>query len=122
MAKVLIIDDEYDILESMQMLVESMGYEAETIDNGKKAISMLKKSKYDLVLLDILMPKISGIETLKKIREDSKIKDQKVIFLSVVSPSRNGKGIIKKLKPLDYIEKPINNKTFKTKLKKYLGA
>ena len=120
MVKILIIDDEKDILESVSMLVETMGYESVTVDSGKKALEVLGKTEIDLVLLDILMPKMSGIETLKNIRADPKLKDQEVIFLSVVSPSVNGKGEIEKLKPLDYIEKPIDNVKFKEKIGKIL--
>jgi len=121
MVRILVVDDEEDILESVAMLVEAMGYEAETVNSGKKALDALREGKYDLVLLDILMPKMSGIETLEKIRADSKLKGQKTMFLSVVSPSRNGKGVIAKLKPLDYLEKPIDNAKFKEKIGKIFG-
>ena len=104
------------------MLLETMGYNVKTADRGRKAIGVLKKEKFDLVLLDILMPEMSGIQTLGKIRNDAELKKQKVVFLTVVSPSKNGKGIIKKLKPTDYIEKPIDNVVFKRKIKKILGS
>jgi CheY-like chemotaxis protein len=119
--KILVVDDELDILESVKMLVECIGYEVEIVDNGVKALNILKKEKFDLVLLDILMPKLSGIEVLKKIREDSKLKNQKVAFLTVVGLNQAGKDVVKKLHPADYIEKPIDNKIFKEKIKKMLG-
>jgi CheY-like chemotaxis protein len=122
MVKILVVDDELDILESVGMLLETMGYNVKTADRGRKAIGVLKKEKFDLVLLDILMPEMSGIQTLGKIRNDAELKKQKVVFLTVVSPSKNGKGIIKKLKPTDYIEKPIDNVVFKRKIKKILGS
>jgi len=121
MVRILVVDDEADILESVGMLVEAMGYEAVTVSSGQKALAALKKGKYDLVLLDILMPKMSGLETLRQIRADPKMKAQKVVFLSVVSPSRNGKNTIKELNPLDYIEKPIDNVSFKKRLRKIFG-
>ena len=120
MSKVLIVDDEKDILESVKMLLETINCKVKTTDDGNKAISMLKKEKFDLVLLDVLMPKISGIKTLEKIRADPKIKNQKVAFLTVVSPSKNGKGVIKKLNPIAYLEKPIDNDSFKRKITKIL--
>ena len=119
--KILIVDDEQDIRESVQMLVETQGYETRVVDNGLSAINALKKEKFDLVLLDVLMPNLSGIKTLKKIRTDPKLKNQKVVFLTVVSPSKNGKRIIEELKPTAYIEKPIDNASFKKKLKEILG-
>ena len=120
--KILLVDDELDIRESVKMLLETMNYEVEITDDGNNAITMLKNGTFDLVLLDILMPKISGIKTLEKIRADSKIKNQKVVFLTVVSPTKNGEGIIGKLGPLDYIEKPIDNNSFKEKIEKILGS
>ena len=122
MAKILVVDDELDVLESVKMLIETMGHEIKTIDNGKGAIKLLGKEKFDLMILYILMPKMSGIETLEKIRASPKLKKQKVAFLSVVSLSKNGKGVIKKLNPVAYIEKPIDNIVFKKKIKKILGA
>ncbi len=118
MVKILVVDDENDILESVGMLVETLGYEAVLANGGKRALTLLKKEKFDLILLDILMPKMSGLEVLKQIRADSSLKDQKVVFLSVVSPSRNGKSTIQELNPLDYIEKPVDNADFKKKIKK----
>lgn len=122
MKKILIVDDEDDILESIKMLLEVMGYKAEITDDGNKAIRMLKKEKFDLVLLDILMPKISGIEVLKKIRADPQIKNQKVVFLTVVGLSQAGQSVVKKLHPADYIEKPIDNQVFKQKIKKIVES
>ena len=119
--KILIIDDEIDIRESIKMLIEVIGFETKTTDDGNKAINMLKKEKFDLVLLDMLMPKISGIKTLEKIRKDSKIKNQKVAFLTVVGLNQAGKNVVKKLNPVGYIEKPIDNDEFKKKITKILG-
>ena len=77
MSKILIVDDEQDILESVKMLVETNdSHEVEIVNNGTDAIKILKQNTFDLVLLDILMPKMSGIETLEKIRADPKLKDQ----------------------------------------------
>ncbi len=121
MAKVLLVDDEIDILESVKMLIETMNHEVKTTDDGNEAIKMLEKEKFDLVLLDILMPKISGIATLEKIRGDKKKKKKKVVFLTVATLSQTGKEVVKKLHPDGYITKPIDNVVFKKNLKKLLG-
>ena len=118
--KILIVDDQEDILESMGMLVENMGYEVKTTNNGKQALAMLKKESFDLVLLDILMPKMSGREVLQKIRKNPKLKNQEVAFLTVVQLSEAGKDVVKKLKPVDYFPKPIEVVNFKKRLKKIL--
>jgi len=118
--KVLIVDDQKDILTSVEMLVEGEGYKAKTASNGKQALAMLKKESFDLVLLDVLMPEMSGREVLQKIRKDSKLKKQKVAFLTVVQLSEAGKDVVKKLKPVDYFPKPIEVVNFKKRLKKIL--
>ncbi len=119
--RVLIVDDQEDILASIRMLVENEGYEAKTVNNGKKALSALKQESFDLVLLDMLMPEMSGREVLEKIRDDPKLKNQKVAFLTVIKLSEPGKDFVKKLKPIEYFQKPIDVADFRKRLKKILG-
>jgi CheY-like chemotaxis protein len=120
--KVLIVDDEKDISSSVKMLVDKLGYSSKTVNDGESALASLKKEKFDLVLLDILMPRMSGREVLEKIRADSKLKNQKVAFLSVVQLSPGGQGSIKKLNPVAYFQKPIVDiDDFKSKLKGLLA-
>jgi len=121
MVNVLIVDDEEDIRISLKMLVEDMGYKATTAENGIKALELLKKEKFDIVLLDILMPKMSGREVLENIRKDPKLKDQKVVFLTVVKLGLVGKDSIKNLKPTDYLQKPIKVAEFRERIKKIVG-
>lgn len=106
--RVLVVDDEHDILISVKMLLESQGYYVKTVDNGAEALQVLRKEKFDLVLLDMLMPGLSGKEVLEKIRADKILKKQKVAFMTVVSLSQAGKKVIAELKPVDYIEKPLD--------------
>lgn len=120
MAKILLIDDEEDILVSIKMLLETMGHQTKTANNGQNAVETLKKEKFDLVLLDMLMPEMSGTKVLQKIRADPKTKNQKVAFLTVIEPSKTGQELIKKLKPIEYFQKPINNRDFKKRIKKIL--
>ncbi len=120
--KILIVDDEKDIASSVKMLVEGMGYNSTIANDGKSALDILNKEKFDLVLLDILMPQMSGREVLEKIRASSKLKNQKVAFLSVIQLSPEGKSSIKKLKPIEYFQKPIVDiGEFKAKLKRLVS-
>ncbi len=121
MKKILIVDDEKDVLISVRSFVESLGYKAKTSGSGKSALTTLKKEKFDLVLLDILMPNMSGKIVLEKIRDNPKLKNQKVAFLTVVRLDSEGKKFVKQLKPVDYINKPINTDDLKKRLKKILG-
>ncbi len=119
--KILIVDDEKDIASSVKLLVDKLGYESKTVNDGESALEILKKEKFDLVLLDILMPEMSGREVLEKIRATSKKKKKKVAFLSVVQLSTTGKSSVEKLKPVAYFQKPIVNiAEFKIKLRELL--
>jgi len=70
--KVLLVDDESDFLSLMTKVLDSWGYEVVTASNGDKAIELFKSEKPQAVILDYVMPDISGVELLKKIREFDK--------------------------------------------------
>jgi len=118
--KVLIVDDEPDILESVKGLVENAGYAAVAVDSGKKCLERLGKEKFDLVLLDVLMPIMTGRHVLEEIRKNPKLKKQMVAFLTVVQLSEPGKEIIGRLKPAEYFQKPIDPENFVKRLRKLL--
>lgn len=105
--RVLIVDDEADISASIKMICEGEGFETSVVNDGKSALDLLKKQKFDLVLLDILMPGMSGREVLQTIRKDSKLKNQKVAFLTVVELGQMGRDLVKSLRPVEYFHKPI---------------
>ncbi|OHB32931.1 MAG: Fis family transcriptional regulator [Desulfuromonadaceae bacterium GWC2_58_13] len=105
MKSILIIDDEESIRESLQGILEDEGFRTISAENGEVGISLLREEFPDLVLLDIWMPGIDGIETLRKIREVTP--EQLVIMMS-------GHGTIEtavkatKLGAYDFIEKPLS--------------
>lgn len=70
--RVLIVDDEKELLMTMKIRLTSWGYDVLTADNGKEAISLFKKKAVDVVILDIMMPEMDGIEILKCIRRFNK--------------------------------------------------
>ncbi|MBC2715921.1 MAG: response regulator [Desulfobacteraceae bacterium] len=67
--KVLIIDDEVVFSQNMAKLLNTRGYQTETANSGEEGIRVLEKEAYDVVVLDLKMPGMNGIETLKKINE-----------------------------------------------------
>lgn len=70
--KILVVDDEPDFLKIITMRLQASNYQVLTAPSGKEALKKIKQDKPDAVLLDILMPKLDGLETLKKIREENK--------------------------------------------------
>ena len=105
--EILIIDDEADMILLLKIELETEGYSINLAHNGKDGISLIKKKKPDLVLLDVMMPEMDGYQTLASIKEDPDIKDIPVIMLTA-------KGLeegIQKALDLggdDYVSKPFH--------------
>jgi two-component system alkaline phosphatase synthesis response regulator PhoP len=80
--KVLIVDDEPDILEILNFNLSKEGFETRTAENGKRAVEIAAEFKPHLVLMDIMMPIIDGVEACRLIREMPGMKDTYIIFLT----------------------------------------
>ncbi len=103
MNKILIVEDELAISELMKMALEEQGYKCEVADDGEKGANLIEKNQYDLILLDIMLPKIDGYELLEYIKQISEIP---TIFITAKSQTKDK---IKGLKDGadDYITKPF---------------
>lgn len=82
MEKILLVDDENDILEFVSYNLSKEGFQVLTCNNGKEAIQLAKKENPDLIILDVMMPEMDGIETCHELRSIDKLKDTLIIFLS----------------------------------------
>ncbi len=82
MEKILLVDDENDILEFIRYNLTKEGFQVITCNNGKDAIQLAKKENPDLIILDVMMPEMDGIETCHELRNIDKFKDTLIIFLS----------------------------------------
>lgn len=82
MEKILLVDDENDILEFVSYNLSKEGFQVLTCNNGKEAIQIAKKENPDLIILDVMMPEMDGIETCHELRSIDKLKDTLIIFLS----------------------------------------
>ncbi len=83
--RILIADDDIKAVERRKKALEIAGYEVIAVNDGGQAIEQLRKSRFDLVLLDLEMPRVSGNEVLKVIREDPQLKDTKVLVVTALS-------------------------------------
>jgi two-component system alkaline phosphatase synthesis response regulator PhoP len=104
--KVLVVDDEEPILELLKYNLEKAGYEVQTATDGVKAIEIAKKFLPDLVLLDIMMPKMDGVETCRYIRQIPEMQKTFVIFLTARSEEYSEVAAFD-VGADDYITKPI---------------
>ncbi len=82
MKKIIIADDEHKILMSLEYSFKKNGYDVFIARDGTEVLEFLKTMVPDVILLDIMMPNLDGYSTLELIKQDEKLKDTKVIFLS----------------------------------------
>jgi len=108
MKKILVIDDEPIVRISCERSLANMGYEIKSASSGKEGIELLEKEPFNLVLLDLKMPDMDGIEVLKKIRE--KWQETKVIMITGYSTVETAVKTLK-LGAFSYIEKPFTPDT-----------
>lgn len=107
--KVLIVDDEPDIVEIVSFNLIKEGYKIETAKNGIEAIEKVQTFHPDLVLLDIMMPKMTGIEACQIIRSKPEFNDTLIIFLTALSDEASQINGLETGAD-DYISKPISPK------------
>jgi len=122
--KILLVDDEEDILNFLSYNLKKEGYEVYTALNGHDGISIAKKTKPDLIVLDVMMPEMDGIETCRIIRENEELKGVFIVFLSARSEDYTQIAGFDSGAD-DYITKPIKPRVFISRIKalmRRLGA
>lgn len=113
--KILIVDDEPDIVEFISYNLKSKGYLIATAKDGVEAIRKAKEFRPDLILLDIMMPNKDGIETIKELRNNPEFDDTAIIFLTALSDEKYEiEGL--KVGADDYIAKPIKPELLATRI------
>lgn len=116
MKNVLIVDDEVDISELISLILKKEGIHSKIINNPLEVPELVKKEKFDLILLDIMMPELSGTELCSKIRD---IVDVPIIFISAKSELID-KMLGYEIGGDDYITKPFDNIELLLKVKSHL--
>ena len=103
--KILVVDDEQNIREIIKDLLEMRGYEVTTAVDGEDALEKMKFESFDLFILDVFMPRLNGLELMKKIKETLPLA---VIIISTGYSSINGALNAIRNGAFHYITKPIN--------------
>jgi len=80
--RILVVDDDENILNLERTILEQKGFEVTGALGGAQALDLLKTNTFDLVLLDVMMPEVDGFTVCRKIKEDPRLKDVPVIFLT----------------------------------------
>ncbi len=119
--KVLIADDEPNIVISLEYLMKRAGYQVSIARDGQEALDALRRERPRLVLLDVMMPKKSGHEVCQELRADEQIKDTLVLMLTAKGRDTDvdkGLGVGADA----YMTKPFSTKELAAKVAQMLGA
>jgi len=115
---VLVIDDEKNIRTTLQQVLESAGYEVATAVNGEDGLSKLSKSRFDMVLLDMKLPGMDGIDVLRRMRESSY--ETPVAIITAYGTIENAVEAMK-LGAVDYLRKPFSGSEIKELVERILA-
>jgi len=115
MGHILIVDDEKDILEILKFNIEKEGYTVDLAFNGLEALEKMKVRTPDLVLLDVMMPMMDGIETCQAIKENAHYKDVIICFLTARAEDYSQIAGLEAGGD-DYISKPIKPKVLMSRI------
>ena len=122
--RILVIDDEVMITRTLQKLLQKQGYDATIVSGGTEALTEIKQSDFDLIVIDIRMPQMDGIETLKAIREylsvESKDPVPEIVITGYADEQKYKCAV--DLKVAAYIYKPFETKDFLDTIKRTLDA
>ena len=127
--KVLVVDDDPDVRVFNTTVVEEYGYTPLEAENGEEGLKMIKKHKPDLVILDVMMPRQSGIRLYRELKTEKSLKDINVILLSGIAEKtflRSQKALTEfggseVPEPEIYLEKPVEPEELGEVIKKILG-
>ena len=121
--RILVIDDENDMRVYLGTLFRKAGYEVEAAANGEEGVSLARANKPDLVTLDVLMPKKSGLRAYKELRTTAETADVPIIILTGLTQQEDffGDDLGDLARPNAIVEKPIDRDEFLKKAKEVMG-
>lgn len=127
--KVLVVDDEMDVRTYISTLLESNGFKATVAENGEQGLEKLKEGQFDLVTLDVMMPKESGIKLYREMKNDSALSAIPAIIISGLAKKTflHSQKVLDKFKgqqvpePDAYIEKPAEPEELLVEVKRLVG-
>jgi two-component system alkaline phosphatase synthesis response regulator PhoP len=117
--KILVVDDEQDILDLVNYNLQKEGYKVTLVTSGEKAVEETRKNLYDLILLDLMLPGIDGLEVCRSLKYDQKTKDIPIIMLTAKG-EESDIVIGLELGAEDYITKPFGPKVLIARIRNLL--
>lgn len=121
--RVLIIDDEQDMRVYLEALFRKAGFETETASNGEEGVWLAETHQPDLITLDVLMPRKSGVKAYRGLRSSEKTKSIPIVVLTGLTRLDDFFGDLDNLpRPDALVEKPIDREAFLSTVEELVGA
>lgn len=118
--KILLVEDEKNVILGVRTCLDAVGYGVEIVEDGQAALDAVQREHPDLILLDLLLPKLSGFEVLKALKADGATKDIPVIVLTAKAEEEDRQRALD-LGATNYMTKPFKPQELWDLLRKYLG-
>lgn len=122
--KILVVDDEPDVVEMLQTALETASYEVVAAYDGEEAIAKTQSEKPDAIILDLMMPGMDGFAASKALKGDDETADIPILVLTAFTQKRSGSGYASnqglQLETEDYISKPVDPTKLLSRLKEVL--
>ena len=121
MKKILIVDDEQDIVESLQFVLETAGYDCHCAYDGEEGLNLAREVLPDLIILDVMMPRINGYKISRLLKFDKKYQNIPILMITARSQEED-KLIGEETGADEYITKPFDLDEVLATVKKYLES
>jgi DNA-binding response OmpR family regulator len=119
--RVLIVDDDPHALEILSRLLAREGYECETVDNGQSCLDLLARKAFDVIVLDVMMPNMDGLQVCERLRANPALRAIPVILLTAKDDMETrSRGMA--LGVSEYLTKPLNKQELFTRIRAQLHA
>ena len=119
--RILIVDDDQDAREILQRLLSGEGYDCSMADGGERCLAIARSEPVDVILLDVMMPDMDGIQVCDELRKDPKLRSIPVILLTARDDiSTRAQGMERGVS--EYLTKPVNKRELFTRVKSQLHS
>ncbi len=118
--RVLVVDDDLDLLKMLKLRIETEGFEFMSAQDGKEMLKSVKMKKPDVILLDVMLPKLDGYTALREMKKEEEYKDIPVIVLTAKEKSKVGDLFVTEGISF-FIEKPFETKDLVQKIRSVMS-
>lgn len=121
MARILVIDDDFDLSEVIKMMLERNGHEVNVANSGQDGLDLIRENRFDLVVLDVMMPDMDGYQVARQLRDNPETKDQMILILTARAQAIDKKAAFDAGAD-NFLAKPVPPKELNAKVLEMLEA